>query len=96
MSEVTIAIPSPLRPFTKGQKIVTISGSSVGEVLNNLVITYKKLKVHLYTDDGQLRNFVNIYIGENDIRYLNNQETLIEDGDQLIIVPSIAGGWIIY
>ena len=84
MSEVTIAIPSPLRPFTKGQKTVIVSGNNVGEVLNNLVTTFNDLKKHLYTDDGQLRNFVNIYKGEDDIRYLNNEETLICHGAEFV------------
>ena len=94
MSEITIAIPTPLRPFTKGQRTVNISGDNVGEVLKNLVNTFTELKNHLYTEDGQLRNFVNIYKGEDDIRYLNNEETVINEGDQLTIVPSIAGGWL--
>ena len=88
----TIRIPTPLRAYTDDSATVDVRGSTVGEALNDLVATHPQLKSHLYTGDGTLRSFVNIYRGDEDIRYLDGADTPLSDGDELSIVPSIAGG----
>jgi len=87
-----VMIPAPLRTYTRGQKSVNISGGTVDDALASLTRTYPELKRHLYTEDGKLRNFVNVYLGEEDVRYLTQGATPIRETDTLSIVPSIAGG----
>ncbi|MDX2162842.1 MAG: MoaD/ThiS family protein [bacterium] len=87
----SIKIPTPLRVFTQEQAQVTVNGATIGEALNDLVTQYPELKTHLFNGD-QLRNFVNIYLGEEDIRFLNGMDTDIEADTSLRIIPSIAGG----
>jgi len=74
------------------QASVEVTGSTVGEAMNSLVALHPDLRKHLYTDDGKLRAFVNLYVNDEDIRYLQKEATAIQDGDQISIVPSIAGG----
>ncbi len=89
----TVLIPTPLRPYTKDQESVEIEGASIGEVMSNLVETYADLKRHLYTESGQIRNFVNVYLGDEDIRHLEQgPDTPIPGNATISIVPSIAGG----
>jgi len=88
----TIHIPTPLRPFTDKKESVEVSGATVGELLKDLTARHDGLKKHLYTDDGRLRNFVNVYLNDEDIRYLQKEQTPVKPGDQLSIVPSVAGG----
>lgn len=87
-----ILIPTPLRQFADKQDSVEISGSSVRDVLGALIAQYPDLKKNLYTDEGKLRSFVNVYLNDEDIRYLNKDATQVSEGDTLSIVPSIAGG----
>jgi adenylyltransferase/sulfurtransferase len=87
-----VLIPTPLRTYTRGQKAVTVVGRTVDEALWALTKTYPDLKRHLYSEEGKLRNFVNIYLGEEDVRYLQQGATTIREVDTLSIVPSIAGG----
>jgi len=87
-----ITIPTPLRQFTGKQDSVSVSGATVGEVLSTLTTQYPDLRKQIFTDEGKLRSFVNVYLNEEDIRYLNKQETPVQDGDTLSLVPSIAGG----
>ena len=87
-----IQIPSPLRQYTQKQASVNVSAASVGEALKNLVAQHPELGRHLYTDDGKLRTFVNVYVNDEDMRYLQKEATAVEDGDTISIVPSIAGG----
>ncbi len=87
----SIKIPTPLRAYTGGQAEIQVSGETVGEALNNLVTQYPDLRQHLYNGSG-LRNFVNVFIGDEDIRYRDGLDTSVEPGDQLRIIPSIAGG----
>jgi sulfur-carrier protein adenylyltransferase/sulfurtransferase len=89
---VTVSIPTPLRGFTGGQDSVSLSGETVGQVLDGLLATHAGLKRHLLQDDGRLRNFVNLYLNETDIRHLSSTATPVRPGDVLTIVPSIAGG----
>lgn len=88
----TINIPTPLRPFTDKKESVEVSGATVGELLSDLTKKYEGLRKHLYADDGRLRNFVNVYLNDEDIRYLQREQTPVKPGDSLSIVPSVAGG----
>ena len=89
---ITIRIPSPLRSYTDGQNNILVVGSSVKEVLLDLIVQYPTLKVHMFTDTEELRPFINIYLGDEDIRYLQGIDTPIKNGETLLIIPSIAGG----
>lgn len=87
-----ILIPTPLRQYADKKDSVEASGSTVGEVLNALATSHPDLRRHLYNDEGKLRSFVNVYLNDEDIRYLNKEATPVKDSDTLSIVPSIAGG----
>ena len=87
-----ILIPTPLRPFTDKLDAVEIDGATVGELLQNLTTKYGGLKQHLYAADGKLRSFVNIYVNDEDIRYLQKEQTPVKAGDTVSIIPSVAGG----
>ena len=89
---VAIHIPTPLRPFTNKLDVVQASGATVGEVLHDLTTQYAGLKQHLYAADGRLRSFVNVYVGDEDIRYLQKEQTPVADGQTVSIIPSVAGG----
>jgi sulfur-carrier protein adenylyltransferase/sulfurtransferase len=88
----TVFIPTPLRPFTDQQATVQVAGANVGEVLQNLVAVHAELRHHLYTTEGRLRSFVNVYVNDEDIRYLNKESTPVGEKDTVSIVPSVAGG----
>jgi sulfur-carrier protein adenylyltransferase/sulfurtransferase len=87
-----VLIPTPLRPFTGQKDAVEVEGGTVGEALASLTASYGDLRKHLYADDGKLRHFVNIYVNDDDIRYLERDATRLKDGDVISIVPSVAGG----
>jgi len=87
-----VRIPTPLRQYASGNSEVEVGGGTAGEALGNLVEEHSGLKQHLYTPDGKLRSFVNVYKGDEDIRYLDGPDTQVGDGDELSIIPSIAGG----
>ncbi len=89
---VQILIPTPLRVYTKGEKTVTVEAKTVREALQALTERFPELKRHLFNEEGRLRSFVNLYLGDEDVRYLQGEETPIADGQTLSIVPSIAGG----
>ena len=90
---ITIHIPTPLRPFLDNQDTVTVDGEgAVGEVLRQLAAAHDDLGKHLFGADGALRNFVNVYVNEEDIRYQDGENTAVKSGDTISIVPSIAGG----
>jgi adenylyltransferase/sulfurtransferase len=88
----TVRIPTPLRPFTGGHDEVSVPGETVGDVLAGLVEQFPPLRRHLFAEDGRLRNFVNAYLNEQDIRHLQGPGTPVADGDAVTLVPSIAGG----
>ncbi len=88
----TVRIPTPLRAYTEEQATVEVSGATVDAVLRTLVDRFPKLKDNLFTDDDELRQFVNIYVDDEDIRYLDGPKTAVEDDTEISIVPSIAGG----
>jgi adenylyltransferase/sulfurtransferase len=87
-----LKIPTPLRSYTNGQVEVTVSGGNVSEVMHQLVEKYPTLKPHLYNGDGQLRPFVNLFVGENNINDLQGLDTPLENNTRVILIPSIAGG----
>ena len=89
---VTVRIPTPLRPFTGQQSTVTLDGATVGDVLQQLTTTYAELRNHLYDKDGRLRSFVNVYLNDEDVRYLQREATTVSPTDTISIVPSVAGG----
>jgi molybdopterin converting factor small subunit len=88
----TLRIPTPLRPYAGGQSEVNVQGATVGEALNNLVTQFPDLKKHLFTEDDELRPFVNLFLENEDIRHLQGVATPLKAGDKLMIIPSIAGG----
>ena len=89
---IKVRIPTPLRPLTKGQGEVEATAASISEMIENLNSTHPGLKDRLCDDKGELRRFVNIYVNEEDIRFLKGKDTSLKDGDEVSIVPAIAGG----
>jgi molybdopterin converting factor small subunit len=90
---MNIHIPTPLRAYTGGQQTVSVPGATVGDALEQLTGAYPDLRQHLFTADGKLRSFVNVYLNDDDIRYLPQKEaTPAKESDELTIIPSIAGG----
>ena len=89
---VQIHIPTPLRAYTDSEASVAVEGGTVSEALAALLNRFPKLQKHLYDGKGKLRSFVNLYLGDEDIRQLDGLDTDLDDGDELTIVPSIAGG----
>jgi molybdopterin synthase sulfur carrier subunit len=89
----TIHIPTPLRAYTGNQATVTVEGGTVGEALDALCKAHGGLAKHLRDDSGKLRSFVNVYLGDEDIRFLQKEATPLPAGAEITIVPSIAGGW---
>lgn len=88
----TISLPTPLRPYADKQSEIQVNGATVGEALSDLTSQFPKLKQHLYADDGNLRSFVNVYLNDEDIRFLDKSATTLSESDALSIIPSIAGG----
>jgi adenylyltransferase/sulfurtransferase len=89
---VTIVIPTPLRQFAGGNSEIVVEATTAGEALNQLTTQYADLRKHLYNEQNNLRNFVNVYVGDEDIRHLEGEATPVRDGETVMIVPSIAGG----
>ncbi len=89
---VTVRIPTPLRKITGGSDEVKIEGSNITEVLAALEAAHPGIKERICEEDGKLRKFVNLYVNDEDIRFKDNMETALKDGDELSIVPAIAGG----
>jgi molybdopterin synthase sulfur carrier subunit len=88
----TVRIPVPLRKFTDGADEVAATGATVTEVIDDLERSHPGTKARLCEDDGKIRRFVNIYVNDEDIRFMQNLDTPVSDGDELSIVPAIAGG----
>jgi sulfur-carrier protein len=89
---IKVRIPTPLRPLTKNQGEVEANGANIAEIIENLNSSYSGLKDRLCDEQGELRRFVNIYVNEEDIRFLKGRDTVLKDGDEVSIVPAIAGG----
>ena len=90
---VTVFIPTPLRPYSAQQSSVKVNAAqTVGEALANLVSQHPDLRKHLFSEDGKLRSFVNVYLNDEDIRFLAKDATPVKETDTITIVPSVAGG----
>lgn len=89
---VKVVIPTPLRVHAGGKAAAEFPAATVAEALTKLTAEFGELKKHLYTNDGKLRSFVNVYVNGEDIRYLLQENTPTRDGDTINIIPSIAGG----
>ncbi len=87
-----IHIPTPLRQYAGKQADIEVKAGSIADALSGLVAQHPDLRRHLYTEDGKLRAFVNVYLNDEDVRYLQKEATAVKDGDTISIVPSIAGG----
>jgi adenylyltransferase/sulfurtransferase len=88
----TLRIPTPLRAYTGGESELEVSGDTVGDALQELTTRHPDLQQHIFTPDGELRSFVNLFVNDEDIRFLQGVDTPIQDNDRLMILPSIAGG----
>lgn len=89
---ITLRIPAPLRAFTMHRSAVPVVAGTVTDALDRLVNQFPGLRSHLFDESGAVRSFVNLYRNDEDVRYLEQGLTTLSDGDELIIVPSIAGG----
>jgi len=89
---VSVRIPTPLRKLTGGADEVAIEGANVGEIIENLEAAHPGLKERLCDDAGEIRRFVNVYVNDEDVRFLQGRATSLKDGDEVSIVPAIAGG----
>ena len=89
---VRVIIPTPLRAYTGKQESAEFQAKTVGEALAHLTREFDELRRHLFTEDGNLRSFINVYVNGEDIRYLSKENTPTNDGDTISIIPSIAGG----
>jgi adenylyltransferase/sulfurtransferase len=92
ISMTKINIPTPLRQYAGKLPTVEVKAGTIAEALSSLLSRHPDLRRHLYTDDGKLRSFVNVYLNDEDVRYLQKEATAVNDGDTISIVPSIAGG----
>jgi molybdopterin converting factor small subunit len=92
MSNPVIRIPTPLRPYVNGQSEISVEGGTVAEAVDNLLAQYPAMRPHLTAEDGNLRPFVNFFLGENNVQDLKGLATPLKDGDRLLLIPSIAGG----
>ena len=90
--KVKVHLPTALRPFADQQDTVILEGSNVGEILTALTDQFSTLKQHLLDDNGELRNYVNLYLNEEDVGQLGGRAAAVKDGDTILIVPAIAGG----
>jgi molybdopterin converting factor small subunit len=87
-----LRIPTPLRAYTGGQSEVNVSGANIAEALTDLTAQFPAIKPHLFNEGGNLRPFVNLFVGEHNIKDLQGVDTPIKDGDKVMLIPSIAGG----
>ena len=87
-----LRIPTPLRTYTNGQSEVTLGGRTVSEAMSDLVAQYPSLKQHIFNGQGSLRPFVNLFLGEENVKELEGLDTPLEENDRMLLIPSIAGG----
>ena len=87
-----VRIPTPLRKLTNNEELVEVGANTVGEAIVELQTRYPGIQERLVDEKGEVRRFVNVYVNEEDIRFLNNRETPLKDGDEISIIPAIAGG----
>ena len=88
----SLRIPTPLRTYTNGQSEVTLGGRTVSEAMSDLVAQYPSLKQHIFNGQGSLRPFVNLFLGEENVKELEGLDTPLEENDRMLLIPSIAGG----
>lgn len=87
-----VRIPTPLRKLTNNEEVVEVSAATIGDAIAELQARYPGIKERLLDEHGDVRRFVNVYVNEEDIRFLKNQQTPVKDGDEISIIPAIAGG----
>src|SRR5262245_41938037 len=87
-----VRIPTPLRKLTNNEEVVEVKAATIGDAITELQSRYPGIKERLIDDNGDVRRFVNVYVNEEDIRFLQNQLTPLKDGDEISIIPAIAGG----
>jgi adenylyltransferase/sulfurtransferase len=87
-----LKIPTPLRPYAEGAKEVEVTAATAGLVMEELTEKYPALRKHLFTEEGELRSYVNLFLNDEDIRHLEGVDTPVGESDKLMIIPSIAGG----
>ena len=87
-----VRIPTPLRKLTNNEEVVEVKAATIGDVIVELQSRYPGIKERLVDDNGEVRRFVNVYVNEEDIRFLQNQQTPLKEGDEISIIPAIAGG----
>ena len=92
MAKINVRIPAPLQKLARGEEQISASGEKVRDVLENMEANYPGIKSKLVADDGSMRRFVNIYLNEEDIRFLEKLDTRVKEGDTISIIPAIAGG----
>ena len=89
---VDVRLPTVLRPHAGGQSVVSLEGATIGEILQALVTQYPETTAQVLNDDGTLHRFVNVYVNDDDVRYLSALETPVKAGDEVSILPAVAGG----
>ena len=87
-----VRIPTPLRKLTNNEELVEVDASTIGDVIKELQTRFPGIQERLVDENGEVRRFVNVYVNEEDIRFLKNKETPLKDGDEISIIPAIAGG----
>jgi molybdopterin synthase sulfur carrier subunit len=87
-----VRIPTPLRKLTNNEEVVEVSAATISDAISELQTRYPGIKERLVDESGAVRRFVNVYVNEEDIRFLQNQQTSLKDGDEISIIPAIAGG----
>ena len=87
-----VRIPTPLRKLTNNEELIEINAATIGDAINELQSRYPGISERLVDEKGEVRRFVNVYVNEEDIRFLKNRETPLKDGDEISIIPAIAGG----
>ena len=92
MNMIAVSIPTALRDYTNGQSEASVAGETVASALDGLAVRFPQLRRHLYTEQGELRSYVNVFLNDDDVRTLSGLSTPVHGGDTLMIVPSIAGG----
>jgi molybdopterin converting factor small subunit len=89
---ITLLIPTALRPFVDGKSSVEVNGETVSAAITGLTAQYPDIKRHIYDENGEIRSFINFYLGENNIKSIQGLETPVKEGDEVMLVPAIAGG----
>jgi len=89
---ISILVPAALRAYTDRQAEIEVKGGTVGEIIADLAAKHPDIRKHLYKDDANLRDFINVFIGDTNIKELNGLQTPVKDGDSVMLVPAIAGG----